>query len=76
MTAIQAAERQAMLASIRANIFRRETIAAVEDVLKRMDTMHTLNAFAQGQLKADAFCALTSLQTDMRLKFDYSGDWQ
>lgn len=76
MTAIQAAERQAMLTTLRANIFRRETIDAVVDVLQRMDTLYTLSAFDQGRLKWDAFAALTSLQTDMKMKFDYSGDWQ
>lgn len=71
MTAIQAAERQAMLATARTSIIRPETLERVKEVLARMDGIIDMSDAEVGALRWDAFAALTNLQVDLRLKFEY-----
>lgn len=71
MTAEQCAERQAAQANQSRSIFRPETLERVQDVLKRMETAFDLSPGERGRLKWDAFCALTDMQTDLKLKFHY-----
>lgn len=52
-------------------IIRPETLTSVQDVLKRMDGICDMSDAELGRLRWDSFAALTNLQTDLQLKFEY-----
>jgi len=65
MTAAEAIERQAAYENL--THLRQNTVASVQDVLKRIEAVHTLSPREIGRLQWDAFAALTCVQVDMKL---------
>lgn len=54
-------------------IVRLETLESVQAVLAKIDVICGMTPYEIGVLKWQAFAALTDLQADLRLKFEYGG---
>lgn len=65
MTATEAVARQVAHENLKH--LRPETIKCVEDVLQRIETVHTLSHREIGALQWAAFVALTAVQVDLKL---------
>ena len=65
MTNLEAVARQAAYENL--THLRQNTVTSVQDVLKRIESVHTLTPREIGRLQWDAFAALTCVQVDMKL---------